>query len=62
MIRMIVGRLHVATPDPDVVAYVVSRLKAGAWEAMTATERGDIAHAALDAHREHMDLYRSVMG
>ena len=62
IIRNVVGRLHVGTPDREVVDYVISRLKKGAWEALTPQQQQHLVVTALEEHHENIDLYRSVMG
>lgn len=62
MIRQIVGRLHVGTPDDEVVDYFKSRLKKGFWEKkMTAVQRRDAECEVRRVHAENLKMYRDVM-
>lgn len=61
IIRNIVGRLHVGTPEDEVLEYAKSRLKKGFWETkMTPQERRDFECEVKRAHRENLDLYLAV--
>lgn len=60
-IYRIVSRLHVGEPDEDVLKYVRSRFKKGAWEKLPAEDRFAIEHEALRVHHANQKLYRDVM-
>lgn len=60
MIRMIVGRLHVGTPENEVVEYVRSRFKPKFWADLPAADKKAIECEAKRAHAENFQLYRDV--
>ena len=62
IIGQIVGRCHVGQPYVEVLRYVVSRLKSGAWEKMPRADRRSVVATVVKEHNENRDLYRSVMG
>ena len=67
---MIVGRLHVGTPLPEVCRYVLSRTKAGVVKRIRREPRGSdhrnrlagVLREARKIHRENRAEYRQVMG
>ncbi len=61
-IARIVGRLHVGDPPDEAVAYVRSRLRPGAWEAMAPSLRRAFDCEVRRVHRENLELYLAVMG
>lgn len=61
MLSRIVSRMHITETDRRVVEYVVSRMKPGAFDALSTTARGDIAHEAISHHRDNQRLYAFVM-
>jgi hypothetical protein len=60
MIRMIVARCHVADTNREVVAYVVSCLRPGAWESLPKSDRFRLMRESLRCHRENRALYAFV--
>lgn len=58
IIRQIVGRLHVGTPDAEVAEYAASKLKKGA---SAATIRA-VKKCAVKEHHKNRKLYTDVMG
>lgn len=62
IIRQIVGRLHVGTPEAEVLKYAKSRLAAGAWDKMAAKDRRAFECEVLKAHDRNRGTYRRVMG
>lgn len=58
IIRQIVGRLHVGTPDAEVAEYAASKLKKGA---SAATIRA-VKKCAVKLHHRNRKLYTDVMG
>jgi hypothetical protein len=61
IIRQIVGRMHVGTPDDEVVAYARTRLAKGAWEALPEKDRKAFTCEVKRAHEVNRKLYRHVM-
>lgn len=56
MIRYIVGKFHVGTPDSEIEADIRRRLvDAGTHQAIACVQ------FALDCHHENQELYRKVM-
>lgn len=61
IIRQIVGRVHVGTPDAEVIDYARSRLARGAWEKMPTKDRKAFECEVLKEHDRNRAMYRSVM-
>ena len=61
IIQQIVSRLHVGTPDDEVVTTVRSKIKKRYWAKLSEQDRADIACEARRVHRENQKLYRDVM-
>ena len=61
MIRMIVGRCHVGESNLQVIRYVKSRMKKGAWRKLSKAERKQTLREIIEAHSENQDLYHSLM-
>lgn len=61
-IAWLVDRMHVMTPDAQVVREMVRRCRTrtGRWK-MAKPKRKAIYRAALEAHRANRQLYRDVM-
>jgi hypothetical protein len=62
LLARIVGDLHVGTPDTEAIERVRSRLRAGAWAAMTAQQQRWFKCEVLRVHHDNLSLYRDVMG
>ena len=62
IIRQIVDRVHVGTPDAEVLDYARSRLAPGAWDKMSAKERKAFECEVLKAHERNRASYRRVSG
>ncbi len=54
-------RLHVGTPDDEVVAKVRSKIKKKNWDHFSEQDRADITCEAVRVHRENQKLYNDVM-
>lgn len=61
IIRQIVARTHVGTPDDEVVAYARSRLAKGAWEKLSDKDRKAFTCEVKRVHEANRKLYRAVM-
>jgi len=61
IIRQIVDRVHVGTPEAEVLEYARSRLAAGAWDKMSAKDRKAFECEVLKAHDRNRATYRQVM-
>lgn len=62
IIRQIVDRVHVGTPEVEVLEYARSRLAAGAWDKMPAKDRKAFECEVLKAHDRNRGAYRRVTG
>lgn len=62
IIRQIVDRVHVGTPEAEVLEYARSRLASGAWDKMSAKDRKAFECEVLKAHGKNRATYRRVMG
>jgi len=62
IIRQIVARVHVGTPDAEVIEYARSRLAAGAWDKMPAKDRKAFECEVLKAHGGNRATFRQVSG
>lgn len=58
IVRNIVGDIHVATPVPEMLAHVRSKLKAGARPALVRA----VEKYASKIHADNLREYRQVMG
>jgi len=61
IVQSIVGRLHVGTPDSEVVEYVLSRFQVGAWERLTPQQQHTVVLTAIEKHHENQALYKSIL-
>jgi hypothetical protein len=61
IIRQIVGRMHVGTPDDEVITYARSRLAKGAWEKLPEKDRKAFTCEVKRVHETNRKLYRRVM-
>ncbi len=64
MLRMLIGRCHVADSYSDVIRYVISRMKKGhaTYRDQSRTERHSLLRAIIKIHKENRVEYASVMG
>jgi hypothetical protein len=64
IISMIVDRCHVADSYPQVLRYVISRMKRGKkqWREATREQRREVVRELVDTHKANRELYRMVMG
>ncbi|HSX23282.1 MAG TPA: hypothetical protein VLE97_10965 [Gaiellaceae bacterium] len=62
IIRQIVDRLHVGTPEAEVLEYARSRLASGAWDKMSDKDRKAFECEVLKAHDRNRGTYRQVTG
>ena len=61
MIQQIVDRCHVSTSNLQVVRYVRSRLKPGAWAKLSPANRRYLITEAIACHQRNRETYRYVM-
>jgi hypothetical protein len=61
IIRQIVDRVHVGTPDAEVLDYARSRLARGAWNKMSAKNQKAFECEVLKVHERNRTTYRQVM-
>lgn len=61
MISMIVGRCHVGESNRQVIRYLKSRFRKGAWRKMSRDQRKAIMREAIECHRANRELYVAVM-
>lgn len=62
IIRQIVDRVHVGTPEVEVLEYARSRLATGAWDKMSAKDRKAFECEVKKAHDRNKATYRRAMG
>jgi len=62
IIRQIVDRVHVGTPEAEVLEYARSRLAAGVWDKLSAKDRKAFECEVLKARDRNRATYRRVMG
>lgn len=62
MITMIVGRCHVSDSHRDVIRYVQSRMRKGAWAKLSRADRHTLMRAIIKAHNDNRAQYVAVMG
>lgn len=62
ILRNIIGQIHVSKPLDYVIEECKSRLKKGAWDAMTSKEQKIFIATIKKIRKNDADLYRYVMG
>ena len=60
-IEQIVDRCHVSESSLQVVRYVRSRLKPGAWAKLSREDRRCLVTTAIACHQRNRETYRYVM-
>lgn len=60
IIRQIVDRVHVGTPEKEVLEYARSRLAPGAWDKLPEKDRKAFECEVLKVHDRNRALYRQV--
>lgn len=61
IIRQIVARVHVGSPEAEVLEYARSRLAPGAWDKMPEKDRKAFECEVLKAHDRNRGMFRQVM-
>ena len=61
MITMLVGRCHVSDSYVEVLRYVRSRIKRGAWCELSREQRREIVRDVIAEHRANRECYMEVM-
>lgn len=63
MLRMLIGRCHVADSNSAVIRYVISRMEHGnlTYRSQYRRERHELLRAIIKIHAENRALYTAVM-
>ncbi len=61
IIRQIVDRFHVGTPEDEVVTAVKAKINKATWAKLSPTDRAAVECEAKRVHAANMKLYRDVM-
>ena len=62
ILRNIIGQIHVSKPMSFVIDICKSKLKKGAWDAMSPKEQKQFINCVTKIRNKDVDLYRYVMG
>ena len=61
IIENIVGRCHVSKSFDEVLLYVISKLRPGAWDAMTPRQQSTFKMSVARQHAANQRIYDFVM-